>query len=103
MPELERLHLMTIVDGEAFAAACQSWAIWVKCQRYLKKVGLTFETPNGYIQQRPEVAIGQKALADFRAFCTEFGLTPASRSRISIKVAEGEEDPMEALLRKTGG
>lgn len=98
IPELERLGLMTIVDGVAFAGICQRYATWVKCEKYLKKNGLTFETDTGYIQQRPEVAISQKALADVRAFMTEFGLTPASRARINIKPDEGKEDPIEALL-----
>lgn len=105
VPELERLGLITVIDGEAFAAACQSYATWVRCQKFFKKknpdtkkpYGMTFTTPNGYIQQRPEVTIGNKALADFRAFCTEFGLTPASRTRINIKPTD-KEDPMEALL-----
>lgn len=98
IPELERLGLMTIMDGVAFEAVCQNYATWVRCEKYLKKNGLTFETETGYIQQRPEVAIGQKALAAVRAFCTEFGLTPASRARINIKPDDGKEDPMEALL-----
>lgn len=51
-----------------------------------------------YIQQRPEVSIGNKALLAFKSFCTEFGLTPSSRAGIDLKPNEGDIDPMEALL-----
>lgn len=111
-PQLEVLGLLTAVDGAAFEAACQNYAVWVKCEKYLKENGLTVEIKktNGtgeeytsYVQQRPEVSIGNKALQAFKAFCAEFGLTPASRTRIDIKPPDAEEDPMEALLRKNGG
>ncbi len=101
-PELERLGLLTVIDGEAFAGACQSWGTYVKCQRDIKKHGLTYEYENkgGGVNEieRPQVKIGQKSLDQFRAFCSEFGLTPAARTRIEVKSAEGEIDPMEALL-----
>ena len=106
-PQLETLGLLTKIDGYAFAAVCQSYATWAKCQRYLLKHGLTMEIMKedkdgnpytSYIQQRPEVSIGNKALLSFKAFCSEFGLTPSSRAGISTKPAEDELDPMEALL-----
>lgn len=103
MPELERLGLMSIIDGAAFEAVCQNYATWVKCEKYLKKQGMTFETDTGYITQRPEVAIGQKALKAVHTFMTEFGLTPASRVRLGTKASSEEDDPMEALLRRVGG
>lgn len=107
VPELQRIGVLTMVDGEALAGACQSWAVYVECERLLKKEGRTYQYTNKAgatnLLPRPEVAIGQRALADFRAFCSEFGLTPASRTRINTKAGrENEEDPMEALLDKGG-
>ena len=101
-PELERLGLLTALDGEAFAAACQRWGTYVDCQKYLKKHGRTYTYTNKAGAEneieRPQVKIAQKALDQFRAFCSEFGLTPSSRTRIEVKTLEGEEDPMEVLL-----
>lgn len=93
-PELERLGLLTIIDGAALAAACQRWSTFVDCEQIIQEQGYNMEVfrydkqgneIGSYIQQRPEVSIGRQALADFRAFCTEFGMTPASRSRISVE------------------
>lgn len=89
VPELSRLGLLTKVDGAALAGYCQSWADYVETTRFLKKHGRTFETPNGYVQQRPEVSIAQKSLQLVKAFCAEFGLTPSSRGRLSLP---GEKD-----------
>jgi len=117
VPQLERAGVLTVVDGQALAAVCQSYAIWVECEKFFKEHpkdpetgkpckwinGRTFATPNGYIMPRPEVAIANKALDAFKAFATEFGLTPSSRSRIHLETDRPEEDPMEALLKKRGG
>lgn len=106
-PQLASLGLLTIVDGYSLAAACQSYSTWVRCEEYLQENGMTYTTiaDSGceYVYQRPEVAISNKALQAFKSFCTEFGLTPASRCRIDTKPPGVEKDPMEALLRKRGG
>lgn len=111
-PQLEKLGLLTSIDGAALSAACEAYATWAYCEKKLIKNGLTIELSrideNGKsyvycVQSRPEVSIGNKALVAFKSFCTEFGLTPSSRSGINIKQADDEVDPMEAILRKKGG
>ena len=109
-PELERLGLLTVADLETFAAACQAYGIWVECERFFKKkdpetkkvYGRTYEYTNkaGEANEvaRPEVKIGQKALDQFKGLMSEFGLSPASRTRIEVKPPEEGQDPMEALL-----
>ncbi len=44
-----------------------------------------------YIQQYPQVAIAQKYMALVRSFGAEFGLSPASRTRIHVDTKE--QDP----------
>lgn len=82
--ELDSVGLLTTVDRAALAGYCQSWSRWRQAEMVLSAKGMTFETPNGYIQQRPEVAIAQKSLQLVAKFCTEFGLTPSARSRITV-------------------
>lgn len=98
VPQLVALGLLTRIDRAALASYCQWWARWVQAERCLDKLGLTFETPNGYVQQRPEVAIAQKASDRCRQFAQEFGLTPASRSRISVSEPT-VEGPFDAFMR----
>lgn len=99
-PELDRLGLLTVVDGEAFAAACQSYGIWAECEQILKAEGRTVlvATKAGeHEAARPEVAIGNAALKNFKMFCSEFGLTPSSRTGIHIDKTE-EQDAFRELL-----
>jgi P27 family predicted phage terminase small subunit len=93
-PVLERLGLLTEIDGAALAGYCQSYARWRQCQEAIQRDGLTFETATGYLAPRPEVAIGNKALAEVRAFCVQFGLTPSARSRMQLQA--NDHDDQEA-------
>ncbi len=71
------------VDLKAVEGYVQSYSKWKQCEMILRKDGFVIETENGYLQQRPEVAISKQALADMRSFQKELGITPASRSRIN--------------------
>lgn len=91
-PELERLGLLTVVDGVALAGYCQSYARWREAEAAIDEHGATFTTDTGYVGVRPEVAIAQRSLQMLRAFCAEFGLTPASRGRMTLpEVADDGE------------
>lgn len=97
-PELERLGLLTKVDSSALAAYCAAYARWRAAEEALKTGGLTFVTEGGYSAQRPEIGIANKAMADIRAFCKEFGLTPSARGKMSVPGKEEPTDPMAKLL-----
>ena len=60
-----------------------------------------FKTPSGYVQQVPQVSIAQQNLKIMQSFCSEFGLTPATRARIIAGCADGgaSDDPMESILK----
>lgn len=97
---LEALGILTEVDTAAFAGYCQAYARWKEAEEFLSKHGTIFKTPSGYIQQVPQVSIAQTYLKIMKDFCSEFGLTPSSRSRIvaNEKLTE-TDDPMERLLK----
>lgn len=70
------------LDLKALEAYCQSYAKWKRCENILRKEGYIFETPNGYIQQRPEVSISKDAFTSMQTIAKELGFTPASRIRM---------------------
>lgn len=99
-PRLEEIGVLTEVDGMAFAGYCQAYARWREAEEFLTQHGSIIRTPNGYLQQVPQVSIAQTNLKIMLKFCAEFGLTPSSRSRISANSAIDETtDEMEKLLR----
>ncbi len=89
--ELAQMGILTLVDRAALAAYCQAYARAVEAERAIRKKGLTF-TMKGYIQQRPEVAIANRAWQMVRAFASEFGFTPAARTRIQVSKNPEDED-----------
>lgn len=90
--ELEALGLLTRVDRAALAAYCQCYARWVAAEAALRRpdgsMTLTTTTDKGNIIQHPAVGIANKAMAEMRAFLSEFGMTPAARTRINAKPLE---------------
>ena len=97
IPLLSTLGLLGKIDRAAVAGYCQAWARWEKAERILSKHGLTKTLKNGYIMPRPEVAIAHKYLGMVKAFCSEFGMTPSARGRMSIAKMK-EKDEMDELI-----
>lgn len=96
-PELESLGLLTRIDMAALAAYCQSYSRWIEAEKMIRKHGMLIKSPNGYPQVSPFLTVVNKSIDQMRAFLTEFGMTPAARSRIDVKPVEDKDD-MESLL-----
>lgn len=97
-PELIRLGLLTIVDRAAFAAYCLAVDVM---ERATRAMAPTEENPLPELTEKLTRATGAEALRreamkTIKSFATEFGFTPASRSRIEVKMPEGDE--LEALV-----
>ena len=98
--KMEAIGILTEVDMAAFAGYCQAYARWKEAEEYLSAHGATVVTPSGYVQQVPQVSIAQTYLKLMGKYASEFGLTPASRSRlIADAKLEAPVDEMDELLR----
>ena len=101
--QLEHLGILTEIDMAAFAGYCQAYARWKEAEEYISRQGTVVETPNGYLQQVPQVSIAQTYLKIMNRFCEQFGLTPSARSRVVTDNGQDKEsDEMELLLVKGG-
>jgi len=97
---LADMGVLTEIDVTAFAGYCQAYARWREAEEFLTQHGSIIRTPNGYLQQVPQVSIAQTNLKIMLKFCEQFGLTPSARSRIvANKSVEETTDEMEKLLR----
>ena len=99
---LEAMGVLTMADLTAFAGYCQAYARWKEAEEFITQHGSIFKTPSGYVQQVPQVSIAQQNLKIMQSFCSDFGLTPATRARIIAGGSGTEdvsEDPMEKLLK----
>jgi len=95
--ELEKLGLLTNLDAAMLIAYCQSYARWKEAEDFITQHGSILKTQSGYIQQVPQVSIAQTYLKIMKDLCSEFGLTPSSRSRMSIP-NQREDDEFEVFL-----
>ena len=98
-PSLEAMGILTSVDITAFAGYCQAYARWKEAEEFITQHGTIVKTPSGYWQQVPQVSIAQTYLKIMNRFCEQFGLTPASRSRIVADTGGKDTgDEMEDIL-----
>src|SRR5262245_40890875 len=81
--ELASLGLLTNLDRAALAAYCGAYALWAEANEAIKKYGTMIKSPSGYPVQSPYVAIANRQAEIMMRIASEFGFTPASRSRIS--------------------
>ena len=99
---LVRMGVMTEADADALALLCTSWARWLEAEEQLRRYGIVIKSPSGYPIQSPYLSIARQSMAELRSLLSEFGLTPASRSRVNA-TAPVETDPFEAFLRQKPG
>ena len=86
--ELSSLRLLTNLDRAALASYCGAYALWVEAMEAIQKYGAMVKSPSGYPIQSPYVAIANRQSELMMRFATEFGFTPASRSRIRTEPVE---------------
>lgn len=96
---LFELGLLTELDRAALAAYCVAWAQWVQAEEEMRKPNfrMVTTTDNGYPVVSPWMNIAGNALKQMKSYLVEFGMTPSSRSRVTV-AAEPEADPYEAFL-----
>jgi len=97
-PHLAKLGILTQIDATALATYCDVYSEFRRARIKIAKKGLTFDTPSGYVQQRPEVGIVKSARAQIKTFCAEFGMTPNARGRMHLPEDEPTDDDMDIFL-----
>jgi P27 family predicted phage terminase small subunit len=90
-PELARLGLLTLVDGDALAAYCQAWAEFRQATEALKQEGRLVTKPSGRRSPHPAVAPQRSARRARKDFAGLFGLDPSSRSKLHAGSPEADE------------
>ena len=77
-------ELLTNLDRAALAAYCGAYALWAEATEAIQKYGTMVKSPSGYPIQSPYVSIANRQAEIMMRIASEFGFTPASRSRISM-------------------
>jgi P27 family predicted phage terminase small subunit len=89
---LLNLGLVSDLDLAAFAAYCTAYGRWVEAEQALKTYGLMLKSPHGFPVQSPYLAVANRAMEQMRSLLAEFGMSPASRTRVSVEpIPEDDE------------
>jgi P27 family predicted phage terminase small subunit len=114
--KLERLGVLTAVDGPAFTLMALHYAVALEALAIIQQGlvvtageegappsvvmgGLMAVDENGAMRKHPLLQVWRENSTAFRHYAAQFGLTPASRGRLSIPEPT-EEDDYEAFLRE---
>ena len=97
VPRLLEMGVLTRVDGKALAAYCVAYSLAMTAAATIEKKGVFVKGAYGELKESPAVRVQDKALKLMKSFLIEFGLTPASRSKLKIE-PKSESDPFAEFL-----
>lgn len=89
---LLRMGLLTEIDRAAFAGYCVSWSQWTQALEKVQQLGPIIKAPSGFPIQNPYLAVANHALKTMQGLLVEFGMTPASRSRVQASNGAASAD-----------
>lgn len=105
--ELEAMNLDCRPDAMMLEGACVNYSRAVQADIQVEAGGVTVEEPvidadgkqiGTKIRKNPAVEVSNAAWRNLRAFCSEFGLSPASRTRLTIEIADDGSQDLMAIL-----
>lgn len=101
--ELDAVGVMTTLDGKALELLIEAYTEYRQHCDVLTEEGYTYKTVSatgeGIVKAHPAAVMKSDAWKRIRAMLSEFGMTPASRSKVGAS-GPSEADPLEEFLKK---
>lgn len=88
--ELSSVKLLKPLDGYALQVGCETFARWHTAKTQRLQTGVLAKTSQG-VGVSPLVRVESEASREFRAWCAEFGLTPAAEVKLAAAVEGGSD------------
>ncbi|WP_369115068.1 phage terminase small subunit P27 family [Edwardsiella tarda] len=100
--ELDAVGVMSTLDAKALELLVEAYSEYRHHCEVLDEEGYTYQTVSAagekIVKAHPAAAMKADAWKRIRAMLSEFGMTPASRSKVEIKTP-GSEDPFAEFLK----
>lgn len=97
-PELDAMGVSTVLDRAMLVGYVLNYARAIQAEAQIEKEGMIVENDRGGHSQHPAVRIARSSWDLAMKFASDFGMTPASRTRIKVKPPEAE-DAFEKFFR----
>lgn len=86
--QLADAGVLTVLDRAALAQYCEAFVIWRQAYEKVLKFGLIVKAQSGFPVQSPFLSIANVQSERMLRILAEFGMTPASRSRVTVSKAD---------------
>ena len=103
--ELHKLGLLTAIDRGALAGYCAAYGDFIEAEARIRQEGNLWKSSDGNVRMSSVFRMRNIALDLMHRYLTEFGMTPASRSRVRAgDIAKANEGlpADEAFLSQRG-
>jgi P27 family predicted phage terminase small subunit len=100
--QLTRMRVLTMADRDMLLAYCQAVVTHDLAVRAVARDGMVVQTSSGGLTTHPAIRIQRDAAAAMKSFGTEFGLTPASRTRIKVADQAPKQEGVQASRLLSG-
>lgn len=87
--ELQRLELLSPVQGAALEMACEAYSRWREARGIRRAESVLGHNAQGRVRH-PAVAVEEAAAKEFMAWCARFGLTPSDEQRVGQGAGDDE-------------
>ena len=87
VPLLEEMGVLAAIDSAALSAYCQTFEQWVELEDIIKADNKLVEGDENKLSLRDKLSVGRSLIQirnQMRMMLAEFGMTPASRGRVSV-------------------
>jgi len=89
--------IMTRIDSDALAIYCEAYAVWVDATEKMRGDMITYNE-KGFPSLNPYFRVSVQAADQMRRLLCEFGMTPASRTKVAAVGGKAKEaDPWSDL------
>jgi len=99
--ELSALGVISLIDRASLVAYCTAWADYVNACKMVEKEGAVAISDKGGMYQNPWVGIKNSSMDRLVRISSEFGMTPASRTRVKVDTPNEEDEMAKYLFGKS--
>lgn len=89
--QMMTVGLLKPIDAAALEALCETFARWREAVRFRRERALLGKNSQGVVAA-PWIGIEERASKEFRAWCAEFGITPAAERNLTASTEGGAND-----------
>ena len=99
VPQLDRMGVITRIDGNALARYCTLWSRWRKAEEFIRDHGDSYLAKDSEgkvkgLKCYPQVRMANQLAEQLLRLESHFGMTPSARSRIEVP-QQDEQDAQD--------